>query len=482
MSFKYIIVSISLLLVATAARAAIVDDFETYSEGNINGQGSWVDYSYTQLKTDYFTAYHGLNYIEATSTSNAEIYKVFTDENTGTQCGYIFYRGITMTLRFIVQYNGSSPLIIQSQADNNRVSLYYNSISHVTADYLPVNQWNFVCISYTATQVNFYYNSAWSGWNDHGYSTGFNKFTLGFNTNGSSDRVRLDYLGTTSVPPNAVIDTSNIDITLANDRPDFNTVSSMNCWLDRVCHLWFSYNALDLGGIMYLLNSASSTVPTNAIASTTVQEDATGQNFVIVPPPSDPATKIYNLLLDVPTYGWNVQTGIKIQWLASSTSISDLAGIFGGIDHVCDDVATSSFEFWDLSSYAGSFRYAIECAARKVSYWAFIPDPNAQKYFFDSVTRYESTFPVNTAFSLINKVGEVAATSTTMNDTIDVVLASGISSTTYTSIPALSSTTMSNVIGSNNANTIRDTISYILYIITAAGIVLIVVWPYLKPA
>lgn len=196
--------------------------------------------------------------------------------------------------------------------------------------------------------------------------------------------------------PPTYTDTVTIDSTLMNWRSDINTVNYQMCFIGNNCNLWFSFNDKTIGKKVYLVPDIQfKQEPYYSLSSTTVSSAVNWQNYVIVPSQIEATTTNYCLYLQDNIYGDLLRCSSKIEWI-STTTFDNLFNQFD-IAHACDTVASSSGGFDDL-------RYGVECGARKLVFWAFIPSPEAIAYFSNNGKKIETVFPFNTYFSLARLV------------------------------------------------------------------------------
>ncbi len=168
-----------------------------------------------------------------------------------------------------------------------------------------------------------------------------------------------------------------------------------------------------------------------------------------------------------------------ITWTASTTGktifdygVSGFTPLETDYDTICDDIATSSFEWWDSSTYAGSFRYAIECSFRKLTHWAFKPSSSSTNYLISAKNDLTNSFPFSVFFDLTSQVNNALATTTTATSVFSLPMINNDGN--YYMMPVISSTSMSNAIGQTNTNIFRETLGYLMYVLTGALIFIIV--------
>lgn len=258
------------------------------------------------------------------------------------------------------------------------------------------------------------------------------------------------------------------DYDLAIDYPDFNTVVSQVCMIGEDCNLWFSFNDLAVGYPMYLLYSASSTVPTNAISSMTVTATSYFQHKISVPAIGIESEVKYDLLLDADEYGWTVKSAIIIKWIEPDYWENLITDRYGeAVEEycaevtVCADVATTS-----------DFFYGVTCGARRTICWVFAPSANSKKYIANAVTGFEESFPFNLYFTFVNRISNIVsnqATSTTESIGIPFIDSEG----EYYMLPVITTSTVPNALGTSYGTVHTGTVNFI-WIITSLIVTLIV--------
>lgn len=129
------------------------------------------------------------------------------------------------------------------------------------------------------------------------------------------------------------------------------------------------------------------------------------------------------------------------------------------INTVCNEVATSSGTYFD------DFRFGIECGARKVLYWTFNPSPQSVQKVIYSFNNLKVQFPFNAFFGLTDIVKTSLATSTNTTGTIQMPFINKTGH--YVMLDVLSSSSLPNLIGGTNANLFRNSLSWVMYCLTA---------------
>lgn len=263
------------------------------------------------------------------------------------------------------------------------------------------------------------------------------------------------------------------DKTLLTWRSDINTVQSQICFINKNCDLWFSYNEMAINDYVdLLLDVAGKQTPAYALDRKQIFWSPLWQNKVIIPATSTEAVIDYCLYLEDAEFGDELNCGIEIQWVSTST-FEDILGVSKIItyDNVCDSISTSTGSLLDDT------RYATECGLRKLSLWAFSPSPEALTNFTNNYSLLKRAFPFNIFFDLTDTV-KIALSSTTLSQTdnfgIPFIRKKG-QSTEYYILPIISSSSIASAIGVNNAFTFRLTLGYCMYLITAGAIFFIII-------
>lgn len=123
-------------------------------------------------------------------------------------------------------------------------------------------------------------------------------------------------------------------------------------------------------------------------------------------------------------------------------------------EDICQNIATST--------YIGQ----IECSLKKTGYWLFYPSKNSVDSIKNNFNDLKNSFPFNAFFDLTDIMeSSIASTTTDMSGSFDVPMITATG--TYYMLPVLSSSSVPNLIGQTNTNLIRNTISWIMWCMTA---------------
>jgi hypothetical protein len=268
----------------------------------------------------------------------------------------------------------------------------------------------------------------------------------------------LDYELAPEAPENEYLTIP--DPTLDQWRSDINTVYDNICFLDEPCEIWFSFNDLAIGKTVYLtpFSPAIQQFPEYAEASTTIEWVGFWQDHVDLPAESVATTTKHCIYLEDSEYGDYRLCGIVTKWISEAEFMDGLE--FSNTCN-CDSVATSSGSYWD------DFRYGVECGTRQMFCWMFLEvDPTSIAYLKNNVNELKASFPLNTFFSLTTTVQD-AISSTTLNNSGSIDVPYMDENKNLTFIPAMSSSSMANMIGEDNANGFRILQQVLLYGMTA---------------
>jgi hypothetical protein len=155
-------------------------------------------------------------------------------------------------------------------------------------------------------------------------------------------------------------------------------------------------------------------------------------------------------------------------YATSTTAISpEFTAIINQCDHICDDIASSTIlGLIDIS--------AIECGLRKTLCKAVIPTQATITDFNTNFDNFKRSTPFNIYYDLMDTVTtgiDTASTTLTSDGTVGIPFirasSTAISKSEYYILPVLASTSIPNLIGSNNNDYLRLTISYLFWIATA---------------
>lgn len=156
-------------------------------------------------------------------------------------------------------------------------------------------------------------------------------------------------------------------------------------------------------------------------------------------------------------------------------TVAYLEGIKNG-DSVWYDITTSDVIFWEMVEEwtisddeicagvaTSTIMGGIECAFKKLGYWAFYPSSGSVNNLKNSFTNLKSSFPFSVFFQLTDTMDSALSTTTTNmegNFSVPMITATG----TIFMQPVLSSSSLGMVVGQDNAILIRNSITWFMWI------------------
>lgn len=211
------------------------------------------------------------------------------------------------------------------------------------------------------------------------------------------------------------------------DTYGIETVNSQLCFTNEQCNLWFSFNDNAIDNKVYAVPDVQyQQNPTYAIGSTTVVEIMGMQNAIVLPTQTEEIRQqlcLYLEDIDDDDFGDELSNcGIGIIW-RDRESWREQVYLQTGIatqsretlvDEACNDLATTTWVFWDPTTWAGGMGYAIECGLRKVAIWAFHPSDEALQSIYNNTAKLTSGFPVNIGTAVYNIINDDRTTTTTL--------------------------------------------------------------------
>jgi hypothetical protein len=432
--------------------------------------------SYTGL----YSAYLGYDIIDIETQRVVDYFFATTTPTTatGTQCFYIKTNGAATHRQDIGIFSGYDGTFAVGCGnifiENNQFyGLYNNSSWQFLNSVLP--GWNSVCISwreYSKTMtynINGFVNNVRNS--DCHLPARLNMQTGdGFITH--SNKLWIDTFASTTTLPSTVeiIETPDWTGTVYVGADDYIVPTPYTkCIISYTCRLWFNYGYQAVGGTAYLYSSSSEMLDYTDLIMQTSLDD-----YFNIDDPATPVLQNYTVKwVDSNAENEKTYSGITVEWV--NESFDDLTPDY---DNLCNDIATSSWEWWDVSTYAGAFRYAIECGLRKTGYYFFVPSDASRDYFDKGRQKLKGMFPFNTYFSLSDSVyGVLATTTTDMTGTLGIPFISATSSDFYI-LPVLSSSSMPNAIGQDNTDLLRTSLGWLLWIVTALFIIVLVYFAF----
>jgi hypothetical protein len=201
----------------------------------------------------------------------------------------------------------------------------------------------------------------------------------------------------------------------------------------------------------------------DALAYAGVEDMNNGTLYTIWPEITEEhGTKTFSINLPNGTYGWTVilfdQTNLPFVQLASTTPEYFGVNIQQQTENLCAGIQTTTgitdFHLWG----------DLLCGTKTFSVWAFTPTEQSLNDFSDRFDDFKDSFPFNAFFDLTDTVSGAIATSSTesMSGTLKIpfITATG----TFNMLPVLASSSLPNLVGTDNAKLIRDSITWFLWL------------------
>ena len=111
-----------------------------------------------------------------------------------------------------------------------------------------------------------------------------------------------------------------------------------------------------------------------------------------------------------------------------------------------------------------TFFGGIVCGFKQLIVWAFYPSQTSTANLNTTFNQLKTAFPFSAYFGITDTVTNALSTATTTGAEVFSVPMLGTGSSTFAMVPILSSSSISNAIGSSNASIIRTSIGFIIWL------------------
>lgn len=251
----------------------------------------------------------------------------------------------------------------------------------------------------TTTEISFKEGASWSDELPyfHVYSEGTGDVTVEELPDSDTDIYVLDPSlteGTCSTTPCAKL--------VNTPKYCYYDIATTSCTLD------FQYNRWASGATAYLVEPGG--LPPGDDSWYLVHTDYGGYDqHLDIPNPGYATSTEYNLFLDITDYGGYRLGAYEVEWAAYCDIGNNCPGspYYTSNRCHCDNVATSSLEWWDPTSYAGAFRYAVECGAIKAGCYLLTPDPNSYDYVIEQEYAMKQKFPLSLFYDISSTTNSI---------------------------------------------------------------------------
>jgi len=465
--------------------SSVNDNFENYNLENIAGQDDW----------SYIIGSNGANVISdggskalkvhASSTNTQITIKkdispysndiICADLKCDHCSGYYFLDGAGVAqnlIKFqIKDIDGSGTTTIRVlQPDNTTWSNYYYMSSNVYHDF---------CIRFDQTKYLFSFNIGGGTYSD----------VYQFVASSSIYTLKADFYANSSNNRNFYID----NITNTVDKIQF--VNPKNNDLIDLQNFYWEYNlrisSLDYWTKYAYLNVDLELFPNGDINNPKIMSIYRYPMTDFVP------MATYDVVLDdkssFPDTTGAYQSAILLLGVYSNgqTDLLDSDVVNFGVatstygynsawcSNLCSDlVATTSTAWWQFWNWnTDNLGGTIMCSGRYLICWGFQPHTFTKNLFNDTYEQFKTVFPFNAFFDIASSTeNAINSVSSSTNQTFGLpMIRYGSGSTSFYILPLVNSTTLSNTIGSTNANIFRTTIGYLMYSGTAT-IIFLILW------
>ncbi len=225
--------------------------------------------------------------------------------------------------------------------------------------------------------------------------------------------------------------------------------------------LYFTYNFKDRNSASTTVYLWDYTLATTTAYTTTGPFSSTSTSFesITIPTPASSTSKIYKFIAVSPGYT-NLQSKIfSVVWSWTLPTVAECKPPVFDFEHLCDGLNPDGIRC--------SIKYAFTVSV----FYLFTPNCDSINSFRENYASFKSSFPFNAYFDLTRSINTAIDSAQTSTSTPGAFTIPFIRKTATTSqfymLPMLSSTTMSNTIGSTNYGTFYLTIGWIWWLLIA---------------
>lgn len=382
------------------------DNFDSYSSGDLSDQSSWDDWLQGGVNVFTDVSYDGSNSIGG----DAAIQRVQRDFGSTVDSGVLSFAGFLNSssdeLSFAVK-NISGNTDVCSVLYNNSGILFHNGTLNAW-DEVQLNKWTYFTIDWDFNADSCHYQAV--TYNSLGGQITISTTTESVvNSANSPTGVSVNFTGGDGARVDSIIaDYPGLDIfedydgvLLREDRGQFSKV----CVADEniACTIPIYYEPVQIGHTLALYRS-DNYVLGQEVDTVLLQDTSSFTSALFALSTSTPQTIEYTVL-DLNNFKVYY---VDVHYVDFTETLSEFDSFFG--DDPCANVSTST------SAFLG----ALECAGRRIFYWAFVPATSTLQYVQDSYTDLQGDFPFNFYFGVKDQVSNYA--SSTASTTAPVVL------------------------------------------------------------
>jgi hypothetical protein len=248
----------------------------------------------------------------------------------------------------------------------------------------------------------------------------------------------------------------------------------------------YNFNGLNVASTTVGLYDYRNATSTGYYSIDTFNATTTGLAGIVMPTPTINTNNIYKFYAITPGQPvlWSKAFTVNWSFTAQTSDVyTDLECTPNMFDdsHICDGIdQTTSDGFSTLFGHNwGSIRCASIYATNKTAFFFFTPSCNSMNSIKRNFDEFKGAFPFSAFFSFTDAMDnaiKTATTSTTTTSTIDIPFVHRIGATStnkFYTLPVLTTSSVSNLIGTDNKNVFRLTLGYLVWLVVAFVIIVI---------
>lgn len=191
---------------------------------------------------------------------------------------------------------------------------------------------------------------------------------------------------------------------------------------------------------------------------------STGLGTIVIPTPASSTSILYKFYGTIPGSPTLWSDIFSVVWSFQPIAKTVCQPPQFDYSHMCDGL--------DPGSLIGQMTCSLKVGITFSAVNMFTPDCDSLTAFTDNYNKFKKSFPFNTYFNLTDSINTAIDTGSSSTSTPGVFSIPFIhkASSTYYMLPVMSSSSMSNAIGSSNVNIYLTTLGYIYWILGAVAV------------
>lgn len=449
MPIKILLVTLlSFFYIGSVNASGIIDDdnFDSYNVGLLASQNNWSAWTFPSGSITNSSCLSGKCWTNVNGTNDRT-----TNIKTGASTSYLsmsFDYKITLAGKAL-SYGcidsslgdpyGAKRTVYSSDTNWHNMKFEYNSI--------------------TKQYRNNVDNGGWSPWSNQTNGSDCDQIYFGDTTVGDYGFIYVDnFTGYyTFIEPEdvEVVDVAEeeLEVSVASEEVDFdvNTV----CHIGYPCYtrLFYPYGYENKN---WILQEFTGTSTYETIDNGILPDEKIHKIQIFFPDQAEEVEKYYCIgIVDGETLT-EKYCGLKADW--TSLSLAEMYGFEEyNIASACDDmIAPTSTDSWLDSFSIDSWVYTIQCAGRKVIYWAITPQEQDFVRLDEQLDSTKKQFPINVYNDVYKRVSDLSSTTTPSIKMIGI----------FSGVELLSTSTMETNIAKGAYDQIYDIVKIIIYALT----------------